>query len=80
MLQVQVTLKVRETAQLRGITRARLSRLADVAPGTINNIWRNEHHEVYLTTLARIAYALHVPLQDLYQIEIVEIAEPTWDS
>lgn len=80
MLQTQVTLKVREVAQTRGITRAKLSRLSDVAPGTLNNIWRNPHHEVYLSTLARLAYALHVPVADLYDVEVAEIVEPTWDA
>ncbi len=75
MLQVQIVLKVKEVAQERGITRAKLSRIADVAPATLDKIWRNPHHEIYLSTLARLAYALRVSVETLYHVNVVEVVE-----
>lgn len=66
---IRVRTHVREVAEARNITRAKLSRLADVSPGTLDKIWRNPYHEAYLSTLARIALALGVAVETLYTIE-----------
>ena len=66
---IRVRLHVKKIATDRKITKAKLSRLADVSPGTLDKIWRDPLHEAYLSTLARIAYALHVPVEQLYSIE-----------
>lgn len=66
---IRVRLRVKEVATDRDMKRAKLSRLADVSPGTLERIWKDPHHEVYLSTLARLAHALHVPVEMLYAIE-----------
>ena len=68
---IRVHLHVKEIATSRNITRAKLSRIADVSPGTLERIWRDPTHEIYLSTLARLALALHVPMERLYSIEQV---------
>ncbi len=66
---IRVRLHVKEVSTERNVTRAKLSRIADVSPGTLERIWKDPYHEVYLSTLARIARALHVPVEVLYSIE-----------
>jgi DNA-binding Xre family transcriptional regulator len=65
----QIQLKVKEVAEAKQITRAKLSRLADVSPGTLEKIWKQPYHAVYLHTLVSIAQALDVPITDLYVVE-----------
>ncbi len=66
---IRVRTHVREVSEARNVTKAKLSRLADVSPGTLDKIWRDPYHESYLSTLARIALALRVPVETLYTIE-----------
>jgi len=66
---IRVRTHVREVAEAHHITKAKLSRLADVSPGTLDKIWKNPYHESYLSTLARLAFALSVPVESLYSIE-----------
>ncbi len=68
-MMIRVRLHIKQIADERKITRAKLSRLADVAPGTMDKIWKDPFHEAYLSTLARIALALHVKVETLYTIE-----------
>ena len=68
-MMIRVRLHVKEVALERNVTRAKLSRIADVSPGTLERIWKDDYHEAYLSTLARIALALQVPVETLYSIE-----------
>ena len=63
-----IRLKVREIAEQQGITMAKLSRMADLNPGTIREIWQNPNRDVAVTTLEKIARALHCKVSDLYEI------------
>jgi DNA-binding Xre family transcriptional regulator len=60
-------LRIREVAESKGITRTRLSRLADMNYKTINLLWNDPFREVTSTTLNRIAEALQVPATELLE-------------
>jgi len=66
---IRVRTHVRDVTEAHHVTKAKLSRIADVSPGTLDKIWKNPYHESYLSTLARIALALGVPVESLYSIE-----------
>lgn len=63
-----IRLKVKEIAEKQGITMAKLSRMADLNPGTIRAIYENPNRDVAVTTLEKIARALHCKVSDLYDI------------
>jgi transcriptional regulator with XRE-family HTH domain len=60
-------LRVKEVAQARGFTQARLHRAADINLKTIQAIWRNPQHDASLNTLDKIAKVLGVPVTDLIE-------------
>ena len=62
-----IRLKIREVAEAKGISRTRLSRLADTNYKTINALWNDPYREVTTTTLDKIATALGVPVTDLIE-------------
>lgn len=63
-----IRLKVKEIAESKHITMAKLSRLADLNYGTIRAIYENPNRDVAVTTLEKIARALKVEVTDLYEI------------
>lgn len=67
-------LRVKEVAQARGISMARLQRAADINMKTIQAIWHNPQHDASLNTLDKIAKALGVPVTEL--IEDVPEGQP----
>ena len=60
-------LRVKEVAQARGFTMARLHRAADINLKTIQAIWHNPQHDASLNTLDKIAKALGVPITELIE-------------
>jgi transcriptional regulator with XRE-family HTH domain len=60
-------LRVKEVAQARGFTMARLQRLADINLKTIQAIWHNPQHDASFNTLDKIAKALGVPVTELIE-------------
>ena len=60
-------LRVKEVAQAKGFTMARLQRAADINLKTIQAIWHNPQHDASLNTLDKIAKALGVPFTDLIE-------------
>jgi DNA-binding Xre family transcriptional regulator len=66
--QSMIKLKVKEIADARRITMAKLSRMADVNYNTIRAIYNNPNRDVAVTTLEKIARALKVEVTDLYEI------------
>ncbi len=60
-------LKVKEIAQGKGISMARLSRLADVNPRTVEAIYKDPYRDVAYSTLAKLARALGVEVADLIE-------------
>jgi DNA-binding Xre family transcriptional regulator len=61
-------LKIRQIAEARGISRTKLSRLAELDYDTINKIWNNDHRDVTLSTLIKLSQALQVDVSELYEI------------
>lgn len=62
-----VRLRIREVAESKGINMSKLSRMSDVNYNTIRAIWDNPHRDIALTTLEKIARALGVPMNELYE-------------
>ncbi len=69
-------LRVKEVAQAKGFTMARLQRAADINLKTIQAIWHNPQHDASLNTLDKIAKALGVPVTDLIE-DVPETLPPT---
>ena len=69
-------LRVKEVAQAKGFTMARLQRAADINLKTIQAIWHNPQHDASLNTLDKIAKALGVPFTDLIE-DVPEGQSPT---
>jgi transcriptional regulator with XRE-family HTH domain len=60
-------LRVKEVAQEKGFSMARLQRMADINLKTIQAIWHNPQHDASLKTLDKIARALGVPVTELIE-------------
>ena len=58
---------VKEVAQAKGFTMARLQRVADINLKTIQAIWHNPQHDASLKTLDKLAKALGVPITELIE-------------
>ena len=64
---MRVRLLVRDVATKRGITRAKLARMADVTYETVFKLWQDEYRDVSLLTLVKLATALKVDVSELYE-------------
>jgi len=64
-----IRLKVKEVAKTKGCSMSRLSREANMAYKTIQTIWRNPYHEVTTTTLNKLAKAMGVKPDELFEYE-----------
>ena len=62
-----IRIKVREIAEQKGMSRTKLSRLADTNYKTVAEIWKNPHKDVGTLTLERLAKALGVRVVDLIE-------------
>ena len=60
-------LRVREIAESKDINMSKLSRMADVNFNTIRAIWHNPQRDVSLAVLIKVAHALKVNVNDLYE-------------
>jgi DNA-binding Xre family transcriptional regulator len=60
-------LKVKEAAEAKGVNKSQLSRRADLAITTINQLWDGTRKDVRMQTLSAIAQALGVSIGDLYE-------------
>ena len=60
-------LRVKEVAQSRGFTMARLQRAADINLKTIQAIWHDPRHNASLNTLDKLAAVLGVPITELIE-------------
>jgi DNA-binding Xre family transcriptional regulator len=67
MTRLQPRLRVKDVAQERGISRAKLGRLSDLSDWTMRAVWKNPYYNIGLQTLARIARALDVSIYDLIE-------------
>ena len=64
---MKIRLRVKEVAQAKGFTMARLQRAADINLKTIQAIWHDPRHNASLNTLDKIAKVLGVPVTDLIE-------------
>ncbi|WP_112426806.1 helix-turn-helix domain-containing protein [Thermogemmatispora tikiterensis] len=71
---MKVRLRVKEVAKAKGLSMTRLHTKSEVAYNTIRRIFHDPYVEVTTTTLARLAEALNVRVEDL--IETVDEEEP----
>jgi transcriptional regulator with XRE-family HTH domain len=60
-------LKVKEIAESQGISQSRLSRLADVDPKVVRQIYQRPDASVTLYVLDKLAKALHVNINLLIE-------------
>ena len=60
-------LRVKEVAQAKGFTMAKLQRAADINLKTIQAIWHYPRHNASLNTLDKIAAVLGVPVTELIE-------------
>ncbi|MDQ2905254.1 MAG: helix-turn-helix transcriptional regulator [Chloroflexota bacterium] len=67
---MKVRLRIKEVAEAKGMSMTRLHTKSEVAYNTIRRLFRDPYVEVTTTTLARLAEALEVKVEDL--IETVE--------
>ena len=58
-------LKIKEEAEKRNLSMAKLSRMADVSYNTMQALFRHPDHDVSLYILYRIARALELSICDL---------------
>ena len=63
-------LRVKEIAQQKGISRGKLSRLADVDPNTMKRVYDDSQYSPTLMTLEKLAKALGVKIGDLVEDEL----------
>jgi DNA-binding Xre family transcriptional regulator len=68
-------LRVKEVAQAKGFTMAKLQRAADINLKTIQAIYRDPYRDVAYSTLNKIAKALGVSIADLVE-EVPDDATP----
>jgi DNA-binding Xre family transcriptional regulator len=64
---MRVRLRVKEVAEVKGISMTRLHTKSEVAYNTIRRIFRDPYSEVTTTTLARLAEALGVSTAELIE-------------
>ncbi len=62
-----IRLRLREVAEAKGISRTRLSRLADINYKTVNRLWKDPYREFTSTSLSQLARALDVPISELIE-------------
>jgi DNA-binding Xre family transcriptional regulator len=62
-----IRLRVKEIAEAKGVSRLRLSRIADINYKTIQGIWRDPYREISIKTLEKLAKALGVPSSELIE-------------
>ncbi len=65
-------LRVKEEAQARGFTIARLERTAGIDIKTVRAIWHNPRHNASFETLEKIAAAIGVPVTSLIEDDRVD--------
>src|SRR6266567_2157576 len=64
---IMTRLRVKEVAQAKGFTMAKLQRAADINLKTMQAIWHNPQHDASFKTLDKIAKALGVPVTALIE-------------
>ncbi len=58
-------MKVKEVAEAKNISMARLGRMADLDPRTMRQVYRDPYRDVAYSTLVKLAKALDVDIAEL---------------
>ncbi len=61
-------LRVKEIAESRGISRGKLSRMADLSYPTIRDIFADPYRDVPMSTIEKLAKALKVDISQLIEV------------
>jgi putative transcriptional regulator len=64
-----IKIRLKELLAEKNISQARLSRLADLSPNTVQAIYHDPTTDVMLSTVEKIAKALHVTLDQLLEMD-----------
>lgn len=64
-----IRIRLKELLEEKNISQARLSRLADLSPNTIQSIYHEPTTDVMLSTVEKIAKALQVELDELLEMK-----------
>lgn len=62
-----IRLKIKEIARSKGISQLKLGRMADVDIKVVRRIYRNEHENISLPVLDRLARVLQVDIGQLLE-------------
>ncbi len=65
---MKVLLKVKEIGEQKGFNQSTLSRKADVDFKTVQRLFRDPARDISVSTLAKIARALKVDVNDLLEV------------
>ena len=60
-----IRIRVKEIAESKGLTMARLGRLADLNPRTMQAIYKDPYRDVAYSTLVKLSKALDVDITEL---------------
>ncbi|HLZ64136.1 MAG TPA: helix-turn-helix transcriptional regulator [Ktedonosporobacter sp.] len=63
-----IRLKLKEVLHEKKISQSKLSRLADISLNTIQALYHDPFHDCLLSTLEKLANALGVTINDLYEV------------
>ena len=66
-IMVMFRLKIKEEAEKRNLSMAKLSRISDVSYNTMQALFKHPQHDVSLYILDRIAQALDISICDLIE-------------
>ncbi|MGH2497363.1 MAG: helix-turn-helix domain-containing protein [Ktedonobacteraceae bacterium] len=64
---MRTRLRVKEVANIKGISLTKLSQRSEVAYNTVRRIWRDPYTDVTLSTLRRLADVLGVNVSELLE-------------
>lgn len=65
---MKIKLRIREICEQQGRSRTWLSHRAEIQYDTVSGIWHNPNRDVSIVTLLKIARALNVNVNDLYEV------------
>ena len=64
---MKTRLRVKEVAQVKGISLTKLSQRSEVAYNTVRRVWRDPFTDVTVSTLQRLADVLGVDVRELLE-------------
>lgn len=64
---MRTRLRVKEVANIKGVSMTKLSQRSEVAYNTVRRIWRDPYTDVTLSTLRRLADVLGVNVSELLE-------------